>query len=207
MISRRALLGAGLVVLPLAACGATQDEPAARLGGGADFNGSRLTSGPDLPDVTLTDTDGSPFNLATGFDTPVVALFFGYTHCPDVCPGIMADMATARRRLEGDLAQQVSLAVITTDPARDTPEALGEYLQRVDEDFIGLTGDIEDILAAAAPLGIAIEEGKELPSGGYEVDHSSQILGFNQDRWMEALWTQPSIGDLRDDLATLLEDA
>lgn len=208
MISRRALLGAGLVVLPLAACGgAAQEQPAASLGNGDDFNGSRLPSGPDLPDVTLTDTSGSPFNLATDFTTPVVALFFGYTNCPDVCPGIMADMATARRRLEDDLAQQVSLAVVTTDPARDTPEALGEYLQRVDEDFIGLTGDIEDILAAAAPLGIAIEEGRELPSGGYEVDHSTQILGFNQDRRMEALWTQPSIGDLRDDLATLLADA
>ena len=202
MISRRSLLG-GLVVLPLAACG-LREEPAAQVVGDDGFNGTRLPSGPALPDVTLTDTTGAPFNLRTGFTTPIVALFFGYTNCPDVCPGIMADMATARRRLEGDLGSQVSLAVITTDPARDTPEALGEYLQRVDEDFIGLTGEIDDILAASAPLGIAIEEGKQLPSGGYEVDHSSQILGFNQERWMEALWSQPSIGDLRDDLATLV---
>lgn len=206
MISRRTLLAGGLVVLPLAACGA-QEGPPAEVPAGDDFHGSRLPSGPDLPDVTLTDTTGSPFNLANDFTTPVVALFFGYTNCPDVCPGIMADMATARRRLEDDLASQVSLAVITTDPARDTPDALGEYLERVDSDFIGLTGDITDILAAAAPLGIAIEEGKQLPSGGYEVDHSAQILGFNHEGWMEALWTQPSIGDLRDDLAALVGEA
>ena len=66
-----------------------------------------------------------------------VALFYGCPNGPDFCPGIMADMATARRRLPEDLVDDISLIVVTTDPARDTPEVLKTYLSRVDDSFIG----------------------------------------------------------------------
>lgn len=204
MISRRVILGGAGAALLLSGCADGSDEPVVYLGEGDGFHGTRVEEGPALPEVVLTDQHGQEFNLASSPTTPVVMVFFGYTNCPDVCPGILADMATARRRLDPADAEKVSLILVTTDPARDTAEVLGEYLVRVDENFIGLTGDLEQIIAAGQQLGIAIDEGKELPSGGYEVDHSSQILAFDDQRRMAMVWSQPSIADMRDDLERLI---
>lgn len=204
MISRRVILGGAGAALLLSGCADGSDEPVVYLGEGDGFHGTRVEEGPALPEVALTDQHGQEFNLASSPTTPVVMVFFGYTNCPDVCPGILADMATARRRLDPADAEKVSLILVTTDPARDTAEVLGEYLVRVDENFIGLTGDLDQIIAAGQQLGIAIDEGKELPSGGYEVDHSSQILAFDDQRRMAMVWSQPSIADMRDDLERLI---
>ena len=113
-------------------------------------------------------------------------------------------MATAKRRLPEDLVDDVTLILVTTDPARDTPDALREYLARVDESFVGLTGDLEAIKPAALSLGIDISEGKQLPSGGYEVNHGSYVLGFGEDRTLTVLWNQASINDLKEDLTRLI---
>ncbi len=203
MIPRRGLLAA-LVVLPLGACGS--DAPPASVQMPDDgFHGTGLTSGFEMPDVTLTDQDGNAWNLATSPTTKAMALFFGYTNCPDICPGILADMATAKRRLEEGMGQEVTLVMVTTDPARDDPAALKAYLERIDESFIGLTADLETISSIANSMGIAIEEGKKLPSGGYEVDHGSQILGIGADHRVQVIWTEGySVKDLREDYATLI---
>ena len=170
-----------------------------------DWHGTHLADGGNpLPDVTLTDQFGQPYNLATGPTTRAVALFFGYTNCPDVCPGILADMATAKRRLPAEMVDDVTLIVVTTDPARDTPEVLKEYLVRVDDSFVGLTGDLETIKPAAMSLGIDISEGKQLPSGGYEVDHGSYVMGFGEDRRLAVVWSQIAPADLKEDFERLL---
>ncbi len=203
MIRRRTLLGLGGLGL-VAACGVDDGRPAAVVPT-SEWHGPHLEGGgAPLPDVTLTDQDGNPYNLATDPTTKAVALFFGYTNCPDVCPGILADMATAKRRLPADIVDDVTLILVTTDPARDTPEALKEYLARVDESFVGLTGDLETIKPAALSLGIDISEGTQLPSGGYEVNHGSYVLGFGEDRKLAVLWNQASINDLKEDLARLI---
>ncbi len=203
MIRRRTLLGLGALGL-VAACGPDNDGLVAVIPT-SDWHGTHLEDGgAPLPDVTLTDQHGNPYNLATDPTTKAVALFFGYTNCPDVCPGIMADMATAKRRLPADIVDDVTLILVTTDPARDTPEALKEYLARVDESFVGLTGDLEEIKPAALSLGIDISEGKQLPSGGYEVNHGSYVLGFGEDRKLTVLWNQASINDLKEDFTRLI---
>ncbi|MFT3886886.1 MAG: SCO family protein [Arachnia sp.] len=202
MIRRRTFLGAGGLVL-LSACG--QEGPPVSGVTTSEWHGTHLSDGgAPLPDVTLTDQHGQPYNLAKDPKTKAVALFFGYTNCPDVCPGIMADMATAKRRLPEALVDDVTLILVTTDPARDTPEALAEYLARVDESFIGLTGDLEAIKPAALSLGVDIAKGKELPSGGYEVDHGSYVLGFGEDRKLAVVWNQASINDLKEDFVRLI---
>ncbi|MDO5735099.1 MAG: SCO family protein [Propionibacteriaceae bacterium] len=203
MIGRRGLLGA-LLLVPLAACG--DDRPPASIQMNDDgFNGTGLTDGYPMPDVDLTDQNGMPWNLATSPTTKAMALFYGYTNCPDVCSGILADMATAKRRLEDGLGDELTLVMVTTDPARDTPEVLKAYLERIDESFIGLTAELDVISGIAASMGIAIEEGKKLPSGGYEVDHGSQILGIGDDRRVQVIWTEGySVKDLREDYATLI---
>lgn len=204
MISRRGLLGAGAAGL-LAGCTPGEGTVAGVNTAKDGWHGTPLPEGGGpLPDVTLTDQFGRPYNLATGPTTSAVALFFGYTKCPDVCPGIMADMATARRRLPADLIDDITLIVVTTDPARDTPEVLGEFLVRVDDSFVGLSGPLEDILPAALSLGIDIAEGKQLPSGGYEVDHGVSVLGFGEDRLLRVVWNGLSAGELKDDFERLI---
>ncbi|NLE97784.1 MAG: SCO family protein [Propionibacterium sp.] len=205
MIRRRQLLLGGLALPVLAAC-SSDDTPIASIPEGDGFHGTVLPEGWDVPDVELTDHNGEPFNLRTGWDTKAIALFFGYLNCPDVCPGIMADMATARRRLPEDLADDITPIVITTDPARDTPEALKDYLARVDDKFIGLTGDLGDIMEIGAALNVHIEQGKQLPSGGYEVDHSTQIMGIGEDRKVQVIWTTLGleISHLREDYSRLV---
>lgn len=207
MIARRTLFGAGAAVL-LAAC-TPDDRPPAQIDAvGEEWHGTYLEGGANpLPEVVLTDQDGNPYNLAKDPHTKAVAVFFGYTNCPDVCPGIMADMATAKRRLPEDMVDDMTLIVVTTDPARDTPEVLKEYLRRVDESFIGLSGDLDEIKAAALTLGIDITEGKKLPSGGYEVDHGTYVLGFGQDRKMQVVWNEIPPGQLREDYERLITTA
>ena len=201
MISRRGLLGLGGITL---VAGCVPDAPPTTTTAG-DWHGTHLADGGNpLPDVTLTDQFGQPYNLATGPTTRAVALFFGYTNCPDVCPGILADMATAKRRLPAEIVDDVTLIVVTTDPARDTPEVLKEYLVRVDDSFVGLTGDLETIKPAAMSLGIDISEGKQLPSGGYEVDHGSYVMGFGEDRRLAVVWSQIAPADLKEDFERLL---
>ena len=203
MISRRAVFGVGGLGL-LVAC--SPEAPAASVHADDDgWHGTALPNGGNpLPDITLTDQNGQPYNLASDTLTKAVALFFGYTNCPDVCPGIMADMATAKRRLPPDVIDDVTLIVVTTDPARDTPEVLKSYLSRVDDSFVGLTGSLDDIMPAALSMGIDISTGKELPSGGYEVDHGTYILGFGEDRKLAVVWNQVSPADLKEDFQRLI---
>lgn len=203
MIGRRQLLAAGSLAF-LAACSRREDVVVRASDDG--FHGTYLADGWQLPDVELTDQFGRAHNLRTGWDTKVVALFFGYLNCPDVCPGIMADMAVARRRLSPEQMREITPVLITTDPARDTPDALKVYLERVDEAFVGLTGDLEVIKRVGAELKVSIEQGKQLPSGGYEVDHSTQILGIGPDRAVHVVWSTPGlqIGALREDYARLI---
>lgn len=97
-----------------------------------------LGGGPRAYDFTLTDQDGRPFRLSDERGH-AVALFFGYTHCPDVCPATLAHLASARAQL-GTAGQTTRVIFITVDPRRDTPPRLKTYLARFDPSFIGLTG-------------------------------------------------------------------
>jgi protein SCO1 len=114
------------------------------------------------PTFTLTDTTGAAYDFkATTAGRPTL-LFFGYTNCPDVCPTTMADVAVALRGVEPELAAEVQVVFVTTDPAFDTPEVLGEYLGRFDADlptrFVGLTGDQEAIDQAQLSAGVPLAE-------------------------------------------------
>ena len=130
------------------------------------------------PSFTLTDTTGASYDFKAVTAGRPTLLFFGYTNCPDVCPTTMADVAVALRGLDPALAVQVQVVYVTTDPGFDTPEVLGEYLDRFDADlptaFVGLTGEQEVIdqaqLAAGVPL--AEDEGRL---------HSSELLLYGTD--------------------------
>lgn len=185
-------------------------------GGGAvrepDTGGYRAgTALPDpyeLPDATLTDSTGRAYNLRKSPTKPVLLLFFGYVHCPDVCRAVLADVATALQRCDPAVRDRIQVVFVTTDPARDTPGAIGAYLDRFDPSFVGLTGELATIKKVAHRVGVDISGTKKLPSGGYDVGHSAQVIGFDAERSGVVLWTPDnSLADLKHDYALLVDRA
>ncbi len=139
------------------------DGPAATLEGpGDDYAGIDLRDPFQRPTFTLTDTTGAEYDFAAATAGKPTLLFFGYTNCPDICPTTMADVALALRDVDPALAAQVQVVFVTTDPATDTPQVLGEYLDRFDADlptqFVGLTGEQEVIDQAQLSAGIPLAE-------------------------------------------------
>ena len=178
------LLACGLA---LSACGSATAEssghvhpsgPAAVEGADDTYAGIDLAEPYRRPTFTLTDTTGAAFDFTKQTAGTPTLLFFGYTHCPDVCPTTMADIAVALRGLDAALVKQLQVVFVTTDPAHDTPAVLGEYLARFDADlpkkFIGLTGDQATIDQAQLSTGVPLaEDGGKL--------HSSLLLLYGPD--------------------------
>ena len=157
-----------------------------------------------MPALSLTDTSGRPYNLASTPSKPVTLLFFGYTHCPDVCIAVLADVAKSLQGLSPADRDQIQVVFVTTDPARDTEDKIQAYLDRFDPTFIGLTGKLSTIKSIAGQVGVDISAAAKLPSGGYEVGHSAQVIGFNRTSGV-VLWTpETPIGDLKHDFALLV---
>lgn len=171
-------------VAALTACGTSSPaEPGNALGvpQGADalYKGRELTeSFFDKPDLMLTDTAGKSFDLRKETAGRAVLLFFGYTHCPDVCPTTMGDIAVALKAQPKDVREKTDVVFVSTDPERDTPTALGKWLAAFDANFIGLTGDLAKVKAAARPLGITVEEPETHHDGTVMSSHGGQVLGF-----------------------------
>lgn len=158
-----------------------------------------------MPDVTLTDGTGRPYNLVASPSKPVTLLFFGYTHCPDVCTTVLADVARALQGITAADRDQIQVVFVTTDPARDTSGQIRSYLRRFDPTFIGLTGPLGVIKTVAGRVGVDIEGMEQLPSGGYEVGHSPQVIGFARTSGV-VVWTPDvAIGDLEHDFALLVD--
>lgn len=209
-----ARLGAALVVpvLLLAGCGGGSQGPAVVVRGSDDgMNGAVLATPYPVADTSLTDTDGQPFSLATDTHTPLTLVFFGYTHCPDICQLVMANLASAMTRLDDRQRAEVQVVFVTTDPARDDAATIRAYLDRFDPTFIGLTGDLGTITTLADSMGVYIARGKKLPSGGYEVDHGTPVIGITAGRAgrppdAPIVWTQgTSPAALAEDVLTLLD--
>jgi len=206
---------AGLCALLMpAGCGGSGHEAAVRGSGAAaytraqdadGFRGVGLSRPYQVPEVTLTDTSGAPYNLVDDTTKPVTLVFFGYTSCPDVCSLVMADMAAAMTQLDPGTAAKVQPLFVTTDPPRDTPQVIRTYIDRFHPSFEGLTGPMARIREAAGPLGVPITGSRRLPSGGYEVGHGSQIIGVTADDEAHVVWTQGTpVEDLVADIRTLV---
>lgn len=171
--------------------------------GDGRFGGAEPRTPYAMPDITLEATNAEPFNLVTDTAYPVTLVFFGYTNCPDVCPLVMSDLTAAVVQLPDDVQAETQVLFITTDPARDTPEVLRRYLDHYDADFVGLTGDLSDIEAAAEAMGVAIEGRQRLSSGGYEVGHGAQVIGFSGDE-APVIWTEgTAVPDMVSDIVEL----
>ena len=127
---------------------------------------------------TLTGHDGKPHGLAD-YRGKAVALFFGYTHCPDVCPTTMLEFQQVMKTL-GTQAEQVQVLFVTVDPERDTPQVLAGYVPFFDKRFIGLSGSAQQVQAVAAQYKVVAQR-QPRQDGGYSVDHSAGSYLFDRD--------------------------
>jgi len=166
-----------------------RDSRAAAL---ASLRGVRLSPPRAKPDFTLTSTDGRPFNFQTDTKGTVALLYFGYTNCPDVCPTHMANIAAALRRLSRDEQAKVRVVFVTTDPNRDTPERLRQWLNNFDARFIGLHGSTDSVNQIQATLGLPpammelMDSSSAGPRAAYGMGHAAQVLAFTPDDSLRA---------------------
>jgi protein SCO1/2 len=174
----------GAAALLLTACGSSSSSSgtASSADGGQSsqsrqgpYQGDPLGRSFDKPAVTLTDTSGKPFDLVAGTRGKAMLLYFGYTHCPDVCPTTMGDIAVAVSKLPKDQQSKIDVVFVTTDPERDTPAEIRTWLAAFNPAFIGLTGDINTIIAAAKSVGVYVAA----PVKGQEPVHGAQTLAFS----------------------------
>jgi protein SCO1/2 len=157
--------------MQLVSCGSSQQEP-------QKLYGTDITGADFAQKLQLTDHNGKPRTLAD-FKGKVVALFFGYTHCPDVCPTTMADLAAAMRLL-GDRASEVQVLFVTLDPARDTQEILSQFVPSFNPTFLGLYGTEQETAETAKNFKIFYEKQVDSGKSGYTIDHSAGVYAFDK---------------------------
>ncbi|MBE2997483.1 SCO family protein [Nocardiopsis sp. HNM0947] len=130
--------------------------------------------------VELSTVDGRDWTFTDVADDRLTLLFFGYTSCPDVCPMTMAELNLALEEAEAESGDLYDVVMVTTDPARDTDEQLGTWLERFDPDFQGVRGDIDATVEAASDYGIPVEAPEET-DGDYLVSHGERIAVLTPD--------------------------
>lgn len=166
---------AGAIALGMAVFGGSDD------GGKAEYMGAVTSRPVEMPDVTLTDQDGKPFNLKQESEGYVTLLYVGYTHCPDICPTHLYNISESLKKLPKDVSSKVKVVFVTADPERDTPEVLKDYLKTFDPNFIGLTGTREQTDTFQEDLGVSVATRTDLGGGNYAVNHAAYVIAFTKD--------------------------
>lgn len=208
MRSRHLGLAVVSAMLVLTGCASPETGGTGAVQGGEvdsdGLHGTALTEPYSVPDTPLTDTAGEAYSL-TDADADLTLVFFGYTHCPDICGIVMSTVASALTRLDDAERERVEMVFVTTDPARDDPDTLRDYLDQYDPAFEGATGELPTIIETARALAVHVEQGEKLPSGGYEVVHSDPVVGLDDQDRATTVWTKDiSSAQLAEDIEKLL---
>ncbi len=197
MARARALLAAPLLPL-LTACGGGEPQ---------ELTGTPLDPPFEVSSTPLVDTDGDAYSLTEDTDKDLTLVFFGYTHCPDICGQVMATLAGTLSRLDDDQKQQLDVVFVTTDPARDDEAAVAAYVDAFDPSIVGLTGDLDDIIEVGRSMAVAVDQGTKLPSGGYEVTHGTRVMAIDAADETPLMWDQDvSQAQLARDVTMLLDE-
>jgi protein SCO1/2 len=167
---RRVWLAVGVIVIALSAAGAAWWVLRAPT---HTFSGQVLNPAPTAIDFQLTDEAGNPFALSQARGQ-WIALVYGYTTCPDVCPLTLANLRAVKNQL-GAQASDLRVIFVSVDPERDTPEVLRRYLQHFGADFKGLTGAPEQVARAADAFGVKYEKRAIDSPVGYLVSHTAYV--------------------------------
>ncbi|MCA9891000.1 MAG: SCO family protein [Anaerolineae bacterium] len=204
------LIGAYIVIRDLNATPADEE-----VGGGVafvqddDFDGIESIDPPrQMPDFTLTGTDGEPLSLYDLPEQPTI-LFFGFTHCPDICPITLGEARAIYDEL-GDQGDNVTFVFISVDGNRDTPEALASYFEvrQVDHFAVGMTGDPEEVRRIGADYSVRFVYNEPDQNGNYSIDHTSSMFLLDGNReWIRkyAFGTDSSL--ISEDLRSVLAES
>jgi len=166
------------------------------------FAGTVYSNPGPAPEFTLTNDSGESGSL-TDFRDKVVLLYFGYTFCPDICPASLAELATAVATLDPGDRDRVQVVMISVDPARDTPDVLGSYMDYFDPSFVGYTGTDDEIAAVTAEYGVFYQAHEGTAATGYLVDHwAGTYLIDTEGRLVESF----GFGTLGEDIAADVEE-
>jgi len=188
-------LAAFLCATLLAACG--QSGPA--------FKNTDITGADWARDLALTDHTGKPRTLAD-FRGKVVVVFFGYIHCPDVCPTTLAEMKMVLEQLD-EGGKRVQVLFVTVDPERDTRELLAHYVPAFHPSFIGLYGDAEQTAKAAKEFKVFYQKVPGTTPKNYSVDHTAGTYVFDPQGRIRLFVRYGQAGDLTADIRSLLNGA
>jgi protein SCO1/2 len=161
------------------------------------------------PKFTLPDTSGVPFDLTKNTEGYVTLLFFGYTHCPDMCPAQMSMIGNALKKIPAEQSNQFKVIFVTTDPARDDAKVLRSWLDNFDKRFIGLTGTDAAIRAAQIASNLPpAEKSAVRADGNYEVGHAAFVLAYTKDNLAHVIYpVGVKLEDLTHDLPLLTKEA
>lgn len=138
----------------------------------AEFRGTEITGADFGGRLELRDHHGVPRSLKD-FRGRVVVVFFGYTHCPDVCPTTLSDTASAMRSLTPEEAARIQVLFVSVDPARDSAEMLKQYVPYFYPTFLGMWGSPDEVAIAAKEFRVYYRAHREPGSSGYSVDHTA----------------------------------
>lgn len=162
-------------------------------------NGTVLPGGRDIAAFNLQDQDGQPFSQTQLRGAPSL-LFFGFTHCPDVCPATLALMAAVQR---AHVVADLRVIFVTVDPGRDDTQTLRNYVRAFDSTMIGLRGEDAQLDILLRNLG-AVRALQATLDGSYNVDHSATLYYIDSDGRLASVFTPPfSLPALTADLQTL----
>lgn len=161
------LFAATLLAFALAACEGTKPFNAVDISGAAGY----------ASDFRMVDHTGKPRTLAD-FRGKAVAMFFGYTHCPDVCPTTLSDMRHVMELLGKD-SERLQVLFVTVDPKRDTQDLLSKYVPSFNPAFLGLYGDDAATAKIARDFRIYVKQQPGSAPDNYSVDHTAGTLVFD----------------------------
>jgi protein SCO1 len=157
------------------------------------------------PADTLTDDAGQPFNIRTMTKGTVTLLFFGYTHCPDLCPLTMANTAAALRMLPAAQQAKVKVLFVSVDPGRDTLARLRSWLGNFYPSFIGLRAPLSAVEALERQTGLPIGATFNDGAGAAQLDHATEMFAYSTDNVAhEAFFPSTPPADMAHDLALLV---
>ena len=195
-----ALVAAGLVALTAGCSASAADD--------ATFSGTVLDNPYQVDGAAMTDTDGDSYSLTTSTDQRLTLVFFGYTNCPDICPMVLGNLASAMTRLDAADRDQLDVVFVSTDPSRDDEQTIRTYLDRIDPSFIGLSAPIDTVIDVGRSIALYVSDGTKLPSGGYDLGgHSSSVVAIDPSDQAPVLWSQDTTpAEFADDIHALLQD-
>lgn len=168
------------------------------------FSGTVIQGSAPAPSLSpLVYENGEPVDL-DALRGDVVLVYFGYTHCPDICPTMLSAVARGLEQL-GESSSDVTVMMVTVDPGRDSQEQVGEYVRLFDEDFRGVWGSRGEVRSVATGYGVTFSYDEPDENGNYWVNHTPSLMAIDSDGVLRLVYpTGLTPSELEHDLRELL---